>query len=311
MNNNNFTIFTFYQFRKIIKINDLKRVLSQYCSFNKIRGTIILASEGINGTIAGLEKPVIEFEDKIKNLGFKRIEAKYSKYKYMPFNRMKIKIKKEIITFAKSNLDVEKNTATHIPPKKWNTLIGSKDTILIDLRNKFEIKIGTFKNAVNPQLDKFSDFKTFIKNNTEIKKNKKIAMFCTGGIRCEKASAYMIKKGYKDIYQLKGGILKYLEVTSKEKSKWIGECFVFDNRVSLKNELRKGSYDLCHGCRLPIKNNDKKSKKYEKGVSCKNCYNLLSKAKRLKLRERNKQIELAKKRGRYNPYIKQTIFNFF
>ena len=180
----------------------------------------------------------------------------------------------------------------------------------MDVRNEFEYNIGTFKNSLNPKTKNFSDFKKFVDKKLSLNKHKKIAMFCTGGIRCEKASSYMLRKGFKNLYQLKGGILQYLENIQKNKSRWEGECFVFDNRVSVKNELAIGTYELCYGCRTPISMKDRKSKKYEKGVSCIKCFNLLSNEKKKRLRERNKQIKIAKKKGIYNPYIKYTPLNF-
>ena len=310
MNNNKFTIISFYQFRQLKNLLLLKKFFVDYCSFQKLRGTILLAPEGINGVLAGLEHPIKLFEKKIISKGFNNLEFKYSYHKYMPFNRLKIKNKKEIITFAHIKLDVENNTATHVKAENWNNIIENKDTLLLDVRNEFEYKIGTFKNALNPKTKNFSDFKKFVDKELSLNKHKQIAMFCTGGIRCEKASSYMLRKGFKNLYQLKGGILQYLEKIQKNKSKWKGECFVFDNRVSVKNKLSIGTYELCFGCRMPISMEDRNSEKYEKGVSCIKCFNLLSNEKKERLRERNKQIKIAKKKGIYNPYIKYTPLNF-
>ena len=309
MNNNNFTIISFYQFRQLKNLHILKKFFSDFGFFHKLKGTIIISPEGINGSISGLNESIRLFEKMLFSRGFKNLELKYSFFKYMPFNRFKIKIKKEIITFSKTKLDVQNNTASYINSKKWNNLIEKKDVLLIDVRNRFEHNIGTFKNAINPNTNNFSEFKKFIDNNLSLKKDKKIAMFCTGGIRCEKASSYMLNQGFINLYQLKGGILKYLEETSKSKSKWIGECFVFDNRVSVKNELKSGTYILCHGCREPLSKNDRKSDKYEEGICCLKCFNKISIKKRKSLKERNQQIQIAKKKGLYNPYIKFTTSN--
>jgi len=228
----------------------------------------------------------------------------------MPFNRLKIKTKKEIVTFDGNLYDVEKSTAKHVDSFKWNKLISDQNTLVIDVRNNFEHKMGSFKNSINPKTKNFSEFKKFVNFSLNKFKDKKIAMFCTGGIRCEKASSYMLKKGFKNLYQLEGGILKYLEEVPKKKSLWKGECFVFDNRVSVKDKQMQGSYSLCHGCRYPINSKDKKSKQFEEGVRCPRCYDSLSKEKIIRLRERNKQIKISKKKGIYNPYIKLTAQDF-
>ena len=310
MKNLNFTIITFYQFKKVNNIINIKKLLREFCLFNKIKGTIILAEEGINGTVSGLNKPIDLLEKKLTNLKFLNLEKKKSFYNYMPFNRLKIKIKNEIVTFNEENLDVEKLSGKHINSSNWNDLINKKETILVDVRNDFEVQIGTFKDSINPNTKNFSEFKSYLKENLNTKKNNNIAMFCTGGIRCEKASAYMAKQGYKNVYQLKGGILQYLKDTSKNKSKWEGECFVFDNRVSISNEMKSGTYELCHACRNPISLKNMKSKYYEKGISCPKCINKTSKIKKQNLKERNKQIEIAKKKGLYNPFIKYTPSDF-
>ena len=310
MNNLKFTIITFYQFKKFNNLEKHKKYLKGYCSFNKIRGTILLAKEGINGTVAGLFGSIKLFHKELENRGFNNLELKYSFYKFMPFNRLKIKIKKEIVTFDGSKLDVENCKAQHIRSEKWNNLINNEETLVIDVRNDFENHIGSFKRAVNPNIKNFSAFKQYIDNVLSKDKEKKIAMFCTGGIRCEKASSYMIHKGFKNIFQLKGGILKYLEETSKEKSTWKGECFVFDNRVSVKNELADGTYELCHGCRYPVSEKDRNSRYFIEDISCPRCYDKKSDKKKKKLKERNKQISISKKRGLYNPYIKYTTLNY-
>ena len=310
MKNIKFTIITFYQFKKIKKIVNLQILLKEFCLFNKIKGTIILAEEGINGTVAGLNESINLLQKKLIELEFIKLEKKKSFYKFMPFNRLKIRIKKEIVKFDEINLNVEKLTGKHINSFKWNKLISDKEIILIDVRNDFEVQVGSFKGAINPKTKNFSEFKKYIKKDMKNQKNNKIAMFCTGGIRCEKASAYMIKEGFNNVFQLKGGILQYLEDTSEKNSNWEGECFVFDNRVSIRNEMKPGTYELCHACRYPVSLLKLKSKDYEKGISCPKCINKISKKKKLNLKERNKQIEIAKKKGLYNPYIKYTPSDF-
>ena len=302
-----FTIITFYQFKKIDDIINIKNELVHFCKFNKIKGTIILAEEGINGTIAGLFESIKKFESHLLSLGFANYNPKYSYSKFMPFFRLKIRNKKEIVTLRSKDVDPENITGKKIKPQDWNNLISDKETILIDVRNNFEVEMGTFKNSINPNTKSFTEFKSYLKNNLNKAKEKKIAMFCTGGIRCEKISSYMIKKGFKDVNQLHGGILSYLEKTSHENSLWNGECFVFDNRVSVKNELKDGTYELCHACRYPLPSDSLKSEKYKKGISCPNCFGKISESKKQSLKDRNKQITLAKKKGLYSPYIKQTV----
>ena len=310
MINSKFTIVTFYQFKKIEDIIQIKNELSNLCKFNKIKGTIILAEEGINGTIAGKSNDISIFESCILKMGFNNYNPKYSYSKFMPFFRLKVREKKEIVTLRTKIADPENITGKKIKPEEWNDFISDKETILIDVRNNFEVEMGTFKNSINPNTKSFTEFKNYLKNDLKGAKNKKIAMFCTGGIRCEKISSYMIKKGFKDVNQLHGGILSYLEKTTKKNSLWNGECFVFDNRVSVKNELKDGTYELCHACRYPLSRDQLKSKKYIKGVSCSNCYGKISESKKKSLMDRNKQISIAKKKGLYNPYIKQTVNDF-
>ena len=307
MINSKFTIVTFYQFKKITDILIIKNELTRFCKFNKIKGTIILAEEGINGTIAGISTSIKKFESHLLNIGFDNYGPKYSYSKFMPFFRLKIRNKKEIVTLRTKDVDPENITGKKIKPEEWNNLISDKEIIIIDVRNNFEVEMGTFKNSINPNTKSFTEFKSYLKNNLSEAKNKKIAMFCTGGIRCEKVSSYMIKKGFKDVNQLHGGILNYLEKTSHENSLWNGECFVFDNRVSVKNELKDGTYELCHACRYPLAPDMLKSKKYTKGISCPKCYGKISESKKQSLQDRNKQISLAKKKGLYSPYIKQTV----
>ena len=307
MINSKFTIVTFYQFKKIHDILIFKNKLSHFCKFNKIKGIIILAGEGINGTIAGMPKNIKSFENLLFKMGLNDYNQKYSYSNLMPFFRLKIREKKEIVTLRTKIANPEHITGNKIEPKKWNQLISKNNTILIDVRNNFEVQMGTFKGSLNPNTKSFTDFKAFLKNNHNESKNKKIAMFCTGGIRCEKISSYMIKKGFKDVNQLHGGILNYLENTPNTQTLWEGECFVFDNRVSVQNELKDGTYELCYACRYPLSKKDVKSKKYFKGVSCPNCFGKITEDKKRSLIERSKQISVAKKKGLYSPYIKQTV----
>ena len=307
MINSNFTILTFYQFKQIKDLLLLKSRISDFCKFNKIKGTIIIAEEGINGTIAGIGQSIKNFELEINKIGFENINPKYSYSKFMPFFRLKVRLKKEIVTLRTKLADPENITGNKIKPENWNNVIADNNTIVIDVRNNFEVEMGTFRGSINPKTKSFTEFKSYLKDNLNDVKDKKIAMFCTGGIRCEKISSYMIKKGFKHVNQLQGGILNYLEKVPKKNSLWDGECFVFDNRVSVKNELKDGSFELCHACRTPISKTQIKSKKYLKGFSCPKCFGKISAAKKKSLIDRNKQISIAKRKGLYSPFIKQTV----
>ena len=306
MNNLLFTIITFYQFKKITNIIKFHAALKDMCKFNKIRGTIILAEEGINGTVAGTSNEIKLLESFLINKGFDNLQPKYSYYKYMPFFRLKVRMKKEIVTLRSNKTDPQNIKGNHINAQDWDDLIKNDKTVLIDVRNNFEYKVGTFKGSINPNTENFTEFKKFINKNLKDFKNKKIALFCTGGIRCEKASSYMIKKGFMDVNQLKGGVIDYLSKIPKKNSSWTGECFVFDNRVTVIHKLKQGTYELCHACRNPISKKDKSSKKYVKGISCPDCFGKISAKKKNALNERNKQIQISKSKGLYNPYLKYT-----
>ena len=306
MNNLLFTIITFYQFKKITNIIKFHAALKDMCKFNKIRGTIILAEEGINGTVAGTSNEIKLLESFLINKGFDNLQPKYSYYKYMPFFRLKVRMKKEIVTLRSNKTDPQNIKGNHINPQDWDDLIKNDKTVLIDVRNNFEYKVGTFKSSINPNTENFTEFKKFINKNLTDFKKKKIALFCTGGIRCEKASSYMIKKGFMDVNQLKGGVIDYLSKIPKKKSSWTGECFVFDNRVTVVHKLKQGTYELCHACRNPISKKDKSSQKYVKGNSCPDCFGKISAKKKNALNERNKQIQISKSKGLYNPYLKYT-----
>jgi UPF0176 protein len=263
-----------------------------------------LAKEGVNATIAGQYADTISIINKIKKtLNIKSFDSEnISKCKFQPFHRAKIKIKKEIVPMKLPLSQKIKNKNTYIEPNKWNKLIISKDTLVLDSRKSFEYDVGTFKKSINPNVNNFRDFPKYL---NKLNKKKTIAMFCTGGIRCEKASVYLTKKGFKNVYQLKGGILNYLNKVNKKKSLWKGECFVFDNRISVKHGLIKGTYLMCSGCRKPISAKDKKSSKYEDGVSCPNCHDRLTNSQKERFRMRQKQISLAKKSGKKHIFQKE------
>jgi len=299
-----FNIFGFYKFKKINSLKKNKKNLQLFMFNNEVNGTVILAEEGINGTIAGKKNKVALVKKKIlKTFNIKDFNNKNnSTSKFQPFHRAKVKIKKEVVPIGLNLNEKIKKDNQYIEPNKWNELIKKKVTFLIDARKPFEYKVGTFKGAVNPNVNHFRDFPEYL---DKIKKEQPVAMFCTGGIRCEKASIYLKKNGFKNVYQLKGGILNYLEKIKKEKSLWKGECYVFDNRVSVKHQLKQGTYSMCSGCRTPISLLDKKSKKYEEGVSCPNCYDRLTVIQKDRFRMRQKQINLAKQQGKKHIFQKE------
>ena len=299
-----FEVLGFYKFVKITSLKKNKDFIQKFLIKNKIRGTIIIAKEGLNGTISGKNKDIEKTIKKIKSIfSFKNFDSSNnSKSKFQPFHKPKVKIKKEIVPMNLMIKSKERNLETHLNPIEWNRLIKKKDTHIIDTRKPFEYNVGTFKKSVNPNVKNFRDFPKYL---NKLKKDKPVAMFCTGGIRCEKTSVYLKKKGFKNIYQLNGGILNYLKKIKKKDSMWKGECFVFDNRISLKHGLKVGSYYMCSGCRKPINSKDKKSKKYEEGVSCPNCHDNLTEIQKERFRMRQKQINLAKKSGSKHIFQKE------
>ena len=297
-----FYISGFYKFKKIYGIKKAKKSLSNIFFKYKIRGTIIISDEGINGTISSNKKNLKIVLKKIKKtFNFIKFDSQnLSKNKFQIFHRGKVKIKKEVVPMGLKILKIK--TKNHIEPSKWNKFITNKKTILIDARKPFEYKVGTFKGSINPEINNFRQFPNYLK---KLDKKQTIGMFCTGGIRCEKAGAYLKKKGFNNVYQLKGGIINYLKKIKKSKSLWIGECYVFDNRISLKHGLTTGNYSMCSGCRKPISNIDKKSVKYEEGVSCPNCHDTLTTSQKERFRMRQKQINVAKKLGRKHIFQKE------
>jgi len=301
-----FSVFGFYKFYRLKSLKKHKSLLQKYLVNKNIRGTIILSREGINATISGNLSDLVKIKSNIKKMfGFKKFDSdNFSKSKFQPFHRGKVKIKNEVVPMSLHLTLKNKSKNNYIEPLKWNGLIQNKDTIILDSRKPFEYNVGTFKGSINPNVNNFREFPKYL---NKLNKKKPIAMFCTGGIRCEKASVFLKKKGFINVYQLKGGILNYLKKINKKESLWKGECFVFDNRISLKHGLIVGSYSMCSGCRKPISLKDKKSKKYEKGVSCPICHDNLTEVQKERFRMRQKQINLAKKRG--TKHIFQKEFN--
>ena len=309
-----FEIAALYKFSKILNpIKTHNAIRSKFKELS-IYGTILVGKEGLNGTIAAKNKKnLLDGLAFLKQIdGFKDLDIKYSIAEKNPFVRLKVKLKKEIVTIGDESIDPTHLVGEYLEPNEWNRLIKDKDTILIDTRNNYEYSIGTFKNSINPRTSKFREFPKWLKkqkfSNID-KKKKKIAMFCTGGIRCEKASSLMKKSGFKNVYHLKGGILKYLESISESESMWDGECFVFDDRVSVKHDLSKGSYDMCHGCRMPITEDDKSSNNYIKGVACPNCFDKTTKEQKSRYMSRQNQVDLAKARNQKHIGPKEEICN--
>ena len=297
---NEILVATLYKFFKVDDLVALQDQLYEICNKNNVMGTILIANEGVNGTISAkpkeIEKTLISIQ---KDDRFSEIEVKYSSANKQPFHKMRVRLKKEIVTIGLPEINPNKIVGTYVKPEEWNDIISDPDVILIDTRNKFEIKIGSFKNALDPRTTSFRDFPEWVKKFKQDKTNtnKKIAMYCTGGIRCEKASSLMKEEGFNEVYHLQGGILKYLEQVEKEKSLWEGECFVFDDRVCLTENLEVGSYKMCFACRMPITEDELNDDRYEEGISCLYCYDKTTKDKKERFESRQKQIELSKLRG--------------
>ena len=287
-----------YKFVTLEDFHELREPLLDACIASGARGTILLAHEGINGTIAGTREAIdqvlayLRSDPRLANL-----EHKESFDDHLPFYRMKVKLKREIVTMGVEGIDPNSRVGTYVAPGDWNDLVNDPEVLLIDTRNDYEYGIGTFRGAIDPHTQSFRDFPAYVRSHLDPEKHKKVAMFCTGGIRCEKASAFMLEEGFAEVYHLQGGILKYLEEVSPQESTWEGECFVFDNRVAVDHKLQKGQYDQCYGCRHPITEQDKLSEKYQKGICCPLCYDRLTDDQRARFSERQKQIELAALRG--------------
>lgn len=291
-------ICALYKFVKLDDHESLRQPLLDLMTEHDVRGTLLLAAEGINGTVAGSRTAIdallafLKSDSRLVDL-----DSKESFDETNPFYRTKVRLKKEIVTMGVEGIDPLRSVGTYVDPDHWNELISDPDTVLIDTRNDYEIGIGTFRNAINPRTGSFREFPSFVEKNLDPDKHRKVAMFCTGGIRCEKSTAYLKELGFENVYHLKGGILKYLEKVPAEESLWDGECFVFDNRISVAHGLDKGQYDQCHACRMPITEADKRSEFYEEGVSCPHCHDRYSDERKERFKERERQIRLARERG--------------
>ncbi len=305
-----FVICALYRFVSLEDFEELKLpILEQMLALN-ICGTLLLAHEGINGTIAGSRQSMDTF------LAFLKLDPrlldlthKESFSEKQPFKRTKVKLKKEIVTMGIDDLDPNQYVGTYVEPEHWNALIQDPDVLLVDTRNDYEVEVGTFKDAINPNTQSFREFPRYIADNLDANQHKKVAMFCTGGIRCEKSTSYMKTLGFDEVYHLKGGILKYLEEVDEKDSLWEGECFVFDDRVTVDHQLRPGHYDQCHACRRPITDEDKQSEYYQQGVSCPRCFHEKTDEDKARYAEREKQIQLSRSRGETHLGLEATMVN--
>ena len=295
---NNIVVAALYKFTRFTDFEQYREPILNTMLDNDIKGTLLLASEGINGTISGTRQGIDTILDYLRNIeAIGTFTFKESYTDAQPFYRTKVKLKKEIVTMGVENIDPLQSVGRYVKPSEWNALISDPEVTLIDTRNDYEVQIGTFQNAVNPNTETFREFPEYVSKELDPAKHKKVAMFCTGGIRCEKSTAYLKSEGFENVYHLQGGILKYLEEVQEKDSLWEGECFVFDDRVAVKHKLELGKYDQCHACRFPITEEDKKHPYYEKGASCARCYGTKNSSQVNRYREREKQVQLSKARG--------------
>lgn len=303
-----FVVAALYKFTTLQDFKELQKELKALCVSQGIMGTLLLAEEGVNGTVAGTREAIDALVSWFQKDGrFDGWEYKESFSEHCPFYRLKIKLKKEIVTLGVPSVNPAIQVGTYVEPEEWNTLIQDPDVILVDTRNDYEVKIGTFKGAIDPHTTSFTQFPDVVKKEFDPARHKKVAMFCTGGIRCEKASAYMLSQGFEEVYHLKGGILRYLETVPQEESLWEGDCFVFDQRVAVDHDLNKSAYSLCYGCRAPLTPEDFLSALHETGVSCVHCAETLTEEQKFNFRERQKQITLAAQKGQKHIGVSRTV----
>lgn len=286
-----YAVAAFYRFVPVKDPNAERIFLEQFCREQDIVGTILLATEGVNGTIAGTDQAVERLLSELqRRLGVRERDVKLSQAAAPPFRRLRVRVRPEIITLRAPEADPTRRTGRHVSAAEWNRLIDEPDVVVIDTRNRYETDIGTFEGALVPPLDQFTDFKTYVDRELDPMRHRRIAMFCTGGIRCEKASAYMLAHGFEDVVQLDGGILRYLEETPVEATRWKGECFVFDGRTAVGHDLGRGRWDSCFGCGGPIDHDAKRSADYEPGVSCPRCKATLTPEREDRLRRRHRAM---------------------
>lgn len=294
------SVFAFYKFARISDPGLLAGQLQELCDSFALRGTILVAEEGLNGTLCGEREPLEALHRSLTGIpGFENLHGKFSSAEAgnIVFHRMKVKVKPEIVALGVTGVDPCENTGTHVDVDTWNKLLKDPEVLVIDTRNNYEIDIGGFPGAVNPNTCSFREFPEFIRQNIDSDIHSKVAMFCTGGIRCEKASTYLLQNGFEEVFQLDGGILKYLEETTDTENLWEGECFIFDRRVSVNNNLEQGQYVQCYACRHPLTESEVQSEHYILGESCGYCYDKLSEQQKSAFAERQRQVQLAKARG--------------
>ena len=292
-----YTVCALYKFVTLEDYQQIRQPLLEKMESLNIKGTLLLAHEGINGTVSGTQEAIQQLLDYLNaDARMNPISFKVSFDETQPFHRTKVKLKKEIVTLGVEGIDPRRSVGTYVKPKDWNALISDPEVVTIDTRNDYEIEIGTFKHAIDPETKTFREFPEYVAKNLDPKKHKKVAMFCTGGIRCEKSTAYLKEQGFEEVYHLEGGILQYLEDVPQEESLWEGDCFVFDNRVAVNHDLQRSEYDQCYACRLPITEHDKQSDLFEPGVSCPKCHGTHSEEQIARFRERERQVQLAKAR---------------
>ena len=292
------TVATFYLFADLPDFEAKQAPIKAYCESQSVLGTIILAPEGINGTIAGPSAGItaaLEFLRADERLA--KLPTRLSFTDRKTFHRMRVILRPEIVTLGDPSVNPNEAVGQYVAPEDWNELINDPEVTLIDTRNDYEVEVGTFRGAIDPKTTTFGEWPEYVENNLDPEKHPKIAMFCTGGIRCEKASAHLLKNGFKEVFHLRGGILSYLEIVPESESSWEGDCFVFDHRVAVKHGLEQGDFEICFGCRWPISEEETRSPLYEPGVSCPRCAEKLTDERRARLRERHKQVMLARKRN--------------
>ena len=294
-----FRIAALYRFQRLAEPEALRRPLLDFCAARGIRGTLLLAREGINGTVAGGAEAIDALVANLEgDLGIRGLEIKYSRSEAMPFHRLKVRLKREIVTMGVDDIDPLADVGAYVEPRDWNRLIEDPDTIVIDTRNDYETAIGTFERAIDPETKSFRAFPDWVERNANLLEGRRVAMFCTGGIRCEKATAYLKARGFDDVHHLRGGILRYLEEVPHEESRWTGECFVFDERVSVGHGLVEGEAELCRACRHPLTARDRASPRFEPGIACPHCHDARSDEDRARYAERQRQVALAERRGK-------------
>ncbi|SMH52371.1 rhodanese-related sulfurtransferase [Mesorhizobium australicum] len=295
--NRPFRVAALYRFVPVADPAALRADLAPFCCGQGIKGTLLIAREGINGTVAGSEEAIEALVERLAAHGLSDLEIKFSRASEMPFHRLKVRLKAEIVTMGRPEIDPALAAGAYVPAGEWNALISDPDTVVIDTRNDYEVAIGTFRGAVDPATKSFREFPAWAEANRDLLEGRKVAMFCTGGIRCEKATAYVRSLGIEDVYHLKGGILKYLEDVPASDSLWEGECFVFDERVAVRHGLEEGEAELCRACRMPLTAADRAAPHYHPGVSCPHCHEVRSDADRDRYAERQRQVDLAQRRG--------------